>query len=267
MNAQIIAITNRKGGVGKSTMTAHLGAGLALAGLNVGIVDTDSQGHAGRMLGLPAEDGLYNVMINKLPLEQAVRLVDDARYVAEGRVKVGGNVYALPSSSLTYKIPLELQESDGFLFLETVEAMVTTWDLDVVLIDTNPTLSLFDGSVYLAADGFIYVTECEAMSLEGVQTAMTQMRKFGVQRERYLHRKSRVLGIIPNKLRANTAVHRQNIEALGKAYPGLVWPAVPLRTGWGEAANLHETVYRYAPNKTEARSAFQLVERMLEALR
>lgn len=267
MSAKIVAITNRKGGVGKSTITGHLGAGLALAGWNVGIVDTDSQGHAARMLGLPEEDGLYNVMIHKQPLDQAVRLVSPDKYVPEEQIMVGGNLYVLPSSALTYKIPFELQQEDGFLFLETAEAFAVARDLDVVLIDTNPTLSLFDGSVYLAADGFIYVTECEALSIDGVQKAVAQMARFDQQRRKYLGRSSKLIAVAPNKMRPNTMVHRMNISALEQAYPGKVWPPIPLRTGWVEAANLQETVYRYAPNKTEARSALQMVARFMEAVR
>ena len=263
---KIIAVTNRKGGVGKSTMTTHIAAGLALAGLNVGIVDTDSQGHAGLMLGQADENGLYAALIEKRPLEEVVRLVDPARYMPEKFPSEGGALWLLPSSDRTYRIPLELQQDENFLFLETLEQFGALGSLDAILIDTNPTLSLIDGAVWLAADGYLYVTECERLSIDGVQVAIQQMLRSSQQRATYLHRQSHIMGIIPNKMRPNTAVHRMNISAIAQAYPGLVWPPVTLRTAWVEAANLQEMIFRYAPDGQEARDAAALVAKMMEAL-
>lgn len=263
---KIIAVTNRKGGVGKSTMTTHIAAGLALAGLNVGIVDTDSQGHAGMMLGQPDENGLYAAMIEKKPLDEVVRLVQPERYIPDGHLNQGGNLWLLPSSDRTYRIPYELQPEEHFLFLETLERFGDQSALDVILIDTNPTLSLFDGAVWLAADGYIYVTECERLSFDGIQSAITQMTRINQQRVTYMNRQSEILGIIPNKMRPKTSVHRMNITAIAEAYPGMVWSPVTLRTAWVEAANLQEMIYRYAPDGQECRDAYAIVTRTMEAI-
>lgn len=264
---KIIAITNRKGGVGKSTMTTHIGAGLAHHGLNVAIVDTDSQGHAGHMFGLPDENGLYAALIEKQPLQEIVRRVPPERYAPDGNPYNGGQLYVLPSSDLTYRVPHELQQHETFLFLETLERLGEQFNLDVILIDTNPTLSLFDGAVYLAADGYIYVTECERLSMDGIQSAINQMALSNRQREKYLHRSSQIIGIIPNKMRPRTQVHRMNISVIAEAFPGLVWAPVTLRTAWVEAANVQEVIFRYAPQGQEARDAWELVRRTLEAIR
>ncbi len=264
---KIIAVTNRKGGVGKSTMSVHIAAGLAASGWKVGLVDTDSQGHAGMMLGMPEENGLYNVLIEKQPMDDVVRLVPSERYTQPDQPSQG-QLYLLPSSDKTYKIPHELSQDETFLFYETMEQMGEQYELDVIIIDTNPTLSLFDGAVYLAADGYIYVTECERMSVDGLQSAVEQMVRFQKQRKRYLNRDSRVLGIIPNKMRPKTAVHRQNIAEIADAFgKELVWSPVRLRTLWVEAANVQIPVYLLAPTGEEAQDAWMLVQRTAEALR
>ncbi|MBA3867763.1 MAG: ParA family protein [Anaerolineae bacterium] len=264
---KIIAVTNRKGGVGKSTMTTHIAAGLALAGLNVGIVDTDSQGHAGLMFGLPDENGLYEALILKKPLSEIVRLVPFTRYVEDDKMYTGGNLYVLPSSDLTYRVPYELQQHETFLFLEKLEELGDWLSLDVILIDTNPTLNMFDGAVYLAADAYIYVTECERLSMDGVKSAIEQMTRAQQQREKYLNRASQIMGIIPNKMRPSTTVHRSNISIIAEAFPSLVWSPVTLRTAWVEAANMQEMIYRYAPNGQECRDAYAIVTKTMEALR
>ncbi len=262
---KIVAVTNRKGGVGKSTMTTHIAAGLAQLGLNVAIVDTDSQGHAGQMFGLPDENGLYAALIEKKHLSDVLHLVPSERYVQEGRAGKG-KLYVLPSSDRTYRIPYELRQEDTFLFLETLEAMGDWLALDVVLVDTNPTLSLFDGAVWLASDAYLYITECERLSIDGIQSAIGQLQKASQQRAKYLQRSSRILGIIPNKMRPNTMVHRMNIAAIAEAYPGMVWSPVTLRTAWVEAANMQEMMYRYAPDGQEARDAWAIVHKTAEAL-
>lgn len=263
---KVIAVMNRKGGVGKSTMTTHIAAGLALAGFRVAIVDTDSQGHAGQMFELPDENGLYDALIVKKPLKEIVRLVPTNKYMPDGQVYLGNDLFVLPSSDLTYRIPYELKQHETFLFLEKLEELGALHNLDVILIDTNPTLSLFDGAVYLAADAYIYVTECERLSMDGVQTAIDQMSRAKQQREKYLHRESRILGIIPNKMRANTYIHRTNISIIADAFPDLVWPPVILRTAWVEAANVQEMIYRFAPNGQECRDAYAITTKVMEAL-
>ena len=262
---KIIAVTNRKGGVGKSTMASHIAAGMATLGYNVALVDTDSQGHAALMLGMPHEDGLYHAMIEKVPLNQVVRPVPPERYSNEDQPSQG-NLYLLPSAERTYRVPFELGQDETFLFLDMMEALAQDLSLHAVIIDTNPTLSMFDGAVYLATDGFVYVTECEALSLDGVQDAIAQMQRFAQQRIKYLGRETRVLGIIPNKMRPRTMVHRHNISALARQFPNLVWPPVTLRVGWVECSNLGEMVYNYAPTGQEARDAWEITRRTMQEL-
>lgn len=262
---KIIAVTNRKGGVGKSTISTHLAAGMAARGWNVAIVDTDSQGHASLMLGMEEENGLFRLMIDKAPFEEVLRFVPPEHYSPMDNPSKG-NLFLLPSSDRTYQIPYMLKPDESFLFLQLMEDMAARFQLDAIIIDTNPTMSLFDGAIYLAADGYVYVTECERLSFDGISKAIDQMDRFGAQRRQYLGRESRIVGIVPNKLRADTRNHRHNIMKLAEAFPGLVWSPVPLRTLWTEATNAEELVYTYAPTGQEAQDAWRIVERTMQVI-
>lgn len=253
--SKIVIVCNRKGGVGKTTWTIHIAAGLAQKGRRVGLVDTDSQGHAGLMLNMPESDGLFQVLIEKAPLEECVLSMPTGN----------GSLHLLPSSARTYKIPYMLNPDESFLFLQKMEEFAALCSLDVILVDTAPTMSLFDGAIYLAADGYIYVTEPERLSLDGVMVAVDQMQRFSAQRRQYLNRESSILGIIPNKVR-QTLVHRRNIEALRDHFGDLVWQPVTLRTMWAEASNLNQTIYDYAPNGPEAEDATRIVGAVENAL-
>jgi chromosome partitioning protein len=262
---KIVAVANRKGGVGKSTVSTHIASGLAAMGYNVGLVDTDSQGHAALMLGMRDEDGLFQLLIEKKPLGDVVRVVPKENYSPPDAL-AKGNLLLVPSSERTYQIPYMLKPDETFLFLERMEELGRGGDLDVVVIDTNPTMSGFDGAVYLATDSFIYVTECERLSLDGVRIAYEQMRSFSEQRQKYLHRESRVIGIVPNKHQKQLIVHQENVEALRRAFGDLVWDEVDKRVAWTEASNYNRPVFLYEPSGTATAQAWMMVKRTEAAL-
>lgn len=263
---KVLSVINRKGGTGKSTMSSHIAAGLATLGLNVGFIDTDSQGHASIMLGMPEENALFDVLVENKPIEQAVMVVPKERYSVTTHPSTG-NLYLLPSGNKTYKIPYELDATNNpFAFSEMVEAFASAAQLDAIIVDTNPTFSLMDGAIYLATDGFIYVTECERLSFDGVAKAITETARFAKQRQRFLNRDTRLVGIIPNKMFPNTLVHRKNIAKLVERYGAAVWHPVMRRTTWVEAAQLERPIYVHAPDGNEAREAWRIVERTKGAL-
>ncbi len=255
----IIAITNRKGGVGKSTIASHLAAGLAIKGYNVGLVDTDSQGNASDMLGLAPSDGLYRLLVDKAPLHEVAVLVPKENY---GDHTVTGNLALIPGHRNTYKIPHLLQSDETFLFLERLEEFQQRAQLHYTIVDTSPSLSMFDGSIYLAADAFLYVTETELLSMRGIQEAMKQLENFSAQRQRFMNKTSRVLGIIPNKFRSKTIIHQENLKLLQEAFGQVVWNPVALRTIWTECSNYHRPVFIEAPESPAARQAWEIVNRV-----
>lgn len=253
-----IAVRNNKGGVGKSTMTSHLAAGLAIHGNRVGIIDADSQGHCSVIMGVEATNALYDVMVNGTALSESVYyFTPDAYSVPDYPSK--GELFLLPGSHKTYRIESELEPRSAFAFLDMVEKFGAEFNLDYLLVDTSPSFGAFDALVHMATDGYIYVTEVNSLSFHGVESIMQDAEFFIKDRRRYLNRDGAVLGIIPNKLRANAKLHRRNIEALADGFPGLVWPPVTLRVIWEEAAQVNKLVYTYMPTGTEARDAWQLV--------
>lgn len=269
---KIIATMNRKGGVGKSTMNQHMAAILAAMGYKIGIVDTDSQGHAALMLGMMTDDpaldnGLHRVLIEGVTLEQAVMRVPDEHFrLPQMGAPESGELYLLPSSDRTYRIPFELAQGKMFALLDMIEAMGVLYGLDAVFIDTNPTLNLFDAWVFMAADAYVYVTECEQLSFDGIKAATQQIASISQDRKRFLQRDTALLGIIPNKFRANTYIHKRNIAFLGEHFQGQVWQPVTLRTEWVEATELHMPVYQHAPNKQAARDILYIGEKLREVL-
>ena len=254
----VISVTNMKGGTGKSTMATHIAAGLAIQGSKVCVLDTDPQGHAATLLGLPKEDCLFNMIVEKANLTDIVRPVLPEVYSAADRPPAG-KLFLLPSNHRTHTIPF--LEQDPFLFSERLEEMADLFNFDVLVIDTAPTASMFDGSVYLATDGFLYVTECETLSFDGIREGLGQIKRFSKRREAQGAPPNRILGIVPNKVRLATLNHRRNLEKLNEAFPDKVWEPIAQRTVWTEASNYGQLLYAYAPNSDAEEDAWALVDR------
>ena len=252
----VLSIANMKGGTGKSTVATHIAAGLAIHGRKVLVLDTDPQGHAATLLGLPKEDGLYNMIVEKTNLTDIIRPVPPGVYAPPNQAPAG-QLFLLPSSHKTHVIPF--LEQDPFLFGDRLEEMEDLFNFDVVMIDTAPTASMFDASVYLATDGFIYVTECEMLSFDGIREGLAQIKRFGKKREDRGESPNRVLGIVPNKVRLSTLNHRHNLEKLHEAFPDMVWEPIAQRTVWTEASNYGQLVYAYAPTGGATDDAWTLV--------
>ncbi len=260
-----IAVTNRKGGVGKTTHALHLAAGLASAGFNTALIDTDSQGHIAVSLDVPRTDALYDVLVEKESLQSKVHLVDPMRY-SPPDYPSKADLYVLPAYNKTYRIPHELGEFGTFAFLNMVDEIKRMYQVHFVIIDTSPTLKDFDGSIYLATDAFLYVTEAESLALDGLDNAVAQMMGISQDRKTHLKRDTVVLGILPNKIRANTDAHTIGLEELQSKYGELVWEPVSLRTVWAEASLTHQVLYTYAPTSRATQEAWRVVERTVKAI-
>lgn len=261
----VIAITNRKGGVGKTSMALHIAAGLATVGYRVGLIDTDSQGHIAVSLGIDPTDALYEVLVEKAPLDDTrFPVIDPDKYSTPDN-PARGELRLLSSSDMTYRIPHELSEFDTFAVLNLIDRMKKEFDLHYVIVDTSPTLKDLDGYIYLATDGFVYVTEVEPLALQGLDKAIGQMLVSAADRQKQLKRPTTVLGIIPNKKRG-TVVHDLKLDELEKKYPGYVWSPVKLSTLWSEASTMQQTLFRYVPSSEAAQEAWAVVAKVVEAV-
>ncbi len=258
-----IAVTNRKGGVGKSTMSLHLASGLATLGYRVALVDTDSQGHVSLSLDLPETDGLYRALVNDEPIEDIVISVEkDAYSPADNPAK--GHLFVIPAEDKTYQISSHI-EQQPFKFLNFTDDLKKVLNLHFVVIDTSPTIKDLDSQIFMATDGYLYVSEAEKLSRHGVEKAIKQMSGLVNDRVRHLRRPTTVLGVLPNKVR-NTDSHIYNLEEMEAAYGKYMLDPIRLRTAWSEASVYTETLFTYAPTSEAAKEAWRMIQQVVEAV-
>lgn len=258
---KILTLLNEKGGVGKTTLTVHIAAGLALQGYRVLVVDADPQGHASVALGVKRAPGLYNLLVRSANYKDVLMSVAPDVYQLPQQ-PCEGSLWVLPSNEETRVIPMLV--SDGMLLLRLLQPLQNTFD--VVLIDTSPTPSLLHSMIYIATDAIVYPTECEYLSLDGLSQSLRHRDELQKIRSQWGIAPLDIMGIVPTKYRASTILHNNNLERLRKSFGEKVWGPLALATIWGEASALRRPVFQLSPESKAAQEMWAIVNKVQEGL-
>jgi chromosome partitioning protein len=181
--AKIFCIANQKGGVGKTTTTVNLAAGLAKVGQRVLMVDLDPQGNATMGSGINKRDlalSLYDVLLGEATVAQAAVLAEACGYHVLGanRELAGAEVEL---------VELEQREKRLKQALAAVDA-----DYDFVLIDCPPSLSMLTLNGLCAANGVVVPMQCEYFALEGLADLVNTIKQVHAN----LNRDLKVIGLL-----------------------------------------------------------------------
>lgn len=165
--SRIIAVTNQKGGVGKTTTSINLAASLAEAGNKVLLIDVDAQGNATMGVGINKDDLLYtgcDVLLGEVALAEAV--ID---------LELGFGLLPSNADMTAAEVGLR-QRKNGELALK--EALTSSdRRFDYVIIDCPPALSMLTVNALAACDGVLIPMQCEYYALEGLTALLDTVEK------------------------------------------------------------------------------------------
>jgi chromosome partitioning protein len=257
----VITLLNEKGGVGKTTLATHIGAGLAVCGLRVVIIDADPQGHATVSLGLQRKPGLYDLLVRQATFNSVLIQVPEENYRISNK-KIKGGLYVIPSNEETRAIPM--MTSDALIVLKRLQELEKI--VDIVIVDTSPTPSLLHASIYMATNSILYPTECEYLSIDGLVQSLQHKDQLQPTRQHWGLNHIDIMGIVPMKYRESTVLHNRNLESMRKQFGEKVWEPLALRTVWGEASLMRRPVFNFAPDSKAAAEMWDVVKRVEEAV-
>jgi chromosome partitioning protein len=228
-----IALINQKGGVGKTTSTINLGAGLSMLGKSVLLVDLDPQAHLTYGLGIQAHEldyTVYEVLRGEVP-------------AAEALVQRDG-LEVLPSSLSLSAAELELSSMAGREYL-LKEALADLPSHDFVLLDCPPSLGLLTLNALTAAQEVFIPLQTEFLALQGMSKLIDTVN---VVKKR-LNPDLTISGIIGTQFDARKNLNREVVDKIreyfaDKLFETLIHDNVAL----AEAPSYGQTIFEYRPD-------------------
>lgn len=249
--ARVLAVSNQKGGVGKTTTTTNLGAALALAGQKVLVVDLDPQGNASSGLGYPraeVDSGVYDALMGFRDLDDVVRptSVERLDLVPASRDLVGAEVELVGEAQRERRLRRALDRvRDGY---------------DWILIDCPPSLGLLTINALVASDAVLVPLQAEYYAMEGLGDLLRTVDAVQKHMNPDLEREGIVLTMIDRRNNLCRDVETQARELFGI---DVFASAIPRNVRLGEAPSFGKSIVEYASNSKGAQAYVALAEELL----
>ena len=248
---KILAITNQKGGVGKTTTAVNLAASLASLGSKVLLVDLDPQGNATMGCGINKRElkhSIYHVLLN------VVEVTAVLKYSTTGKFDV------LPANRDLAGAEIELvNESARETRLQDALAQIKS-NYDYILIDCPPALNLLAVNALTAADAVIIPMQCEYYALEGVSDLVNTIKKIRA----HLNTKLEVEGLLRTMFDPRSTLAQQVSAQLKAHFKDKVYDTViPRNIRLAEAPSYGQPVLVYDANSKGAQAYMALAQEML----
>ena len=249
--ARIIAVTNQKGGVGKTTTAINLSACLMAQKKKVLLVDIDPQGNATSGLGVGSKNKhtVYDVLIGEARARDAV--------VATGH----GSLDIIPTAIELAGAEIEL------VGVEHREQLLKTAldelrdDYDFILIDCPPSLSLLTINALTAADSVLIPIQCEYYALEGLGQLMNTTKLM----RRKLNPALEIEGIVLTMFDSRTNLCAQVVDEVQRHFPrDLFETMIPRNVRLSEAPSFGLPIHLYDARCSGAKAYEALAKELLE---
>ena len=243
--AIIIVVTNQKGGVGKTTTTIHLAHGLSLHGKRVLILDFDPQGQAAIALGLEAEPGIFNLLINGN---------------AEIRETHRSNLHIIPGNTATAAAQLQLNSEARPLshIRDAIKKLMRHYDY--IVMDTAPSAGGVQERAIFASNHVLLPTATDFLSSDGLVKGYEMLATLRGERQW----KGSLLGVLPTFYDEISKESRAHLAALKKNFPKAVLSPIHHATILRECAAEGITIFEKDPKSRAGKEYSKLIKVTLQ---
>jgi chromosome partitioning protein len=210
---KIISIANQKGGVGKTTTSVNLGAGLACLGKKVLLIDIDAQGNATTGVGIEKSDldrCVYNVLVEDAEIREVIKpTAIEGLYVIPATIQLAGaEIELVPTISREVRLKRALQPIQD--------------EYDYIIIDCPPSLGLLTLNALTASNSVIIPVQCEYYALEGLSQLLNTVRLV----QKHLNKNLSIQGVLLTMLDARTNLGLQVIDEVKKYFRDKVYRSI-----------------------------------------
>ena len=249
----IIAITNQKGGVGKTTTSLNLSAALAFMGKSTLLVDMDPQGHSTISCVMDPQSitmSLYDVLIkNEEKIENVIL-----------KSTIPGLDVAISKISMAKLEPSLLGEIDGHYRLkDTLETVKKKYEF--ILIDTPPTLGLITLNSLVAADRILIPIQASYLSLEGTDDLLETIEKV----KKVTNPSLEIIGVAITMHDRRTNISKDAVDRIKKVFGRKVFRTIISKSvKLEESPAYKESIFTFAPYSVGAKQYQQLAEELIK---
>ena len=252
--ATVIAVTNQKGGVGKTTSAVNVAYYLAKAGKKTLLIDLDPQGNATSGLGVDKQ-ALENGTMSEVML--GTRQLDHVVIATKHK-----HLSLAPTTPQLANTEVEIAKTQQ-RFARLREAIRSTDAYDVILIDCPPSLSLLTVNGLIAARYVLLPVQAEFYALEGLGQLLETMKLIRKNMNPTLD----LVGVLPTMVDSRTTLSQQVHEEIKKHFPGKVFKTViPRNIRLAEAPSHGVPVGSYDRFSKGARAYKALTKELLERM-
>lgn len=205
----IIAVTNQKGGVGKTTTAINIAFYLAKAGKKTLLVDLDPQGNATSGLGVDKgkiEKSVIDLLIGELSLQDIVLKTKHK------------NFSLVPTTSHLANTEVELANMSN-KFVRLKKGLAVENDFDYIIIDSPPSLSLLTVNALIAAQHVVLPVQAEFYAMEGLGQLLETMKLV----RKGMNPTLELLGVLVTMLDSRTSLSKQVHDEIKRHFPGKVF--------------------------------------------
>ena len=249
--SKVIAVTNQKGGVGKTTTAINLAAGIAVAEFETLIIDADPQSNATSGLGIdPREDhkNTYDVLIND---------VDPHEVIVKTEMPF---LSLLPSSINLVGAEVELVDVENRERVLTSVVDRVRSDYEYIFIDCPPSLGMLTLNSLVAADAVLIPVQCEYYALEGLGQLLNTITMV----QQNLNSKLRIEGVVMTMYDSRLRLSNQIVEEVRKHFGEKVYRTfISRNVRLSEAPSYGKPVLLYEAVSSGARNYMELAKEFL----
>ncbi|MFC4558478.1 ParA family protein [Virgibacillus kekensis] len=248
---KIMAIANQKGGVGKTTSSVNLSAGLAHLNNRVLLVDIDPQGNATSGVGINKADMnkcIYNVLVEDLPAEEVCvpTNVPNLDIIPATIQLAGAEIELVPTISREIRLKKSLEELKE--------------SYDYIIIDCPPSLGLLTINALTSSDTVLIPVQCEYYALEGLSQLLNTIRLV----QKHLNKTLMIEGVLLTMLDARTNLGIQVIEEVKKYFQDKVYQTIiPRNVRLGEAPSHGQPIITYDPKSRGSEVYLELAKEVM----
>ena len=248
---KIISIFNQKGGVGKTTTSVNLSAGIGKLGKKVLLLDFDPQGNASSGLGIDkegVENLIYDVLALDVPIEKSIYETNSE------------NLHIIPSNNQLAGLEIELARTNDWeeILKEKLKSIKDTYDF--IFIDCPPSLGILSVLALIASDSVLIPIQCEYYALEGVSQLFNTIELVKGNYNRDLS----IEGVVLSMFDGRTNLSIQVVEEVKAYFKGKVYTSIiPRNVRLAEAPSHGLSIMAYDEKSKGSEAYMDLAEEFL----